>query len=347
MTHAHERQAMADLKDLELARPGTWNLASGKITVTPQMLDDAARFAAREGGRAGYLKLGHTDTRFAAGDGEPALGWLGNIRVEEDDQGHVLMGDVTGMPDWLAAAAPTAWPDRSIEGYADYVHDGQTYGLAIDGLALLGVTPPGMSSLKSLRDLPAALGVAASGRRIVASFGGPITSAPEAVVPTNRTGAGMDPVKIREALGLDPGASDDDVKAALTTAGFVSDPPASPTSDPGLVHASGLMRVDASAWQEREDRIKRLEAQAAKAREAERDQIIGQAVQAGKFAPARKEHWVRMWNADPEGARQLIDTLATNVVPVMASGYSTDNDEDMDADYAALFPPASRGGSRG
>jgi hypothetical protein len=309
------------------------------LTVTPQMLDDAARFAAREGGRAGYVKIGHTDTRFTAGDGEPALGWLGNIRVEEDDQGHVLKGDVTGMPDWLAAAAPTAWPDRSIEGYADYVHDGQTYALAIDGLALLGVTAPGMSSLKSLRDLPAALGVAASGRRIVASFGDATTSAPEAVgPPIINKGAHVDPVKIREALGLDPGASDDEVTAA-GRAEFT------PPEGTPVAAAAGTRVIAESVWDETQKTIKTLSAFIDKTKRDERDEVIGKAVMAGKFTPAQKKHFSEMWDSNPDATRNLIEVMTPNsALAVVASGYAGESVEadEIDREIDRLSPPTGK-----
>lgn len=172
--------------------------------------------------------------------------------------------------------------------------------------------------------------------------------------PTTKEGAGhMDPAKIREALGLAPDASDDEVKAGLVTAGLAAPPTPEPAAaaapatqpKPELVHASGTMTIDVSAWAEQQDRIKRLEAQAAKQSRDERDKVIAQAVQDGKFAPARKEHWVRLWDADPEGARQIIDGLAKNVIPVMAMGYAGgDNDGDeIDAEFASLFPPVRKG----
>ncbi len=327
---------MADLMGVELARPGEWNLKSGPLTVTPQMLDDAARFAARDGARPGYLKLGHDDPRFAAADGEPALGWLGNIRIE-DDNGLVLKGDVTGMPDWLAAAAPTHWPDRSIEGYADYVHEGQTYGLAIDGLALLGVTPPGMSSIKSLRDLPAALGVAASGRRIVASFGDPTTSAPEAVgSPTNK-GALVDPVKIREALGLNADASDDEVREAFGNE-------LTPPEKAPVAAAAGTMILASSVWDETQKTIKTLNEFVERTKRDERDEVIARAVMAGKFTPAQKLHFSRLWDADPDGTRTLIGSLTPNsALAVQASGYAGEGVE-ADAEYAALFGNSAKVG---
>ena len=166
----------------------------------------------------------------------------------------------------------------------------------------------------------------------------------------------MSLAKYREALaGLPDDASEEDVTAALVTAGLATaapppavvpvqaslfDPPAEPTKPATAPQsdAAGTMRVDASAWEAAQDRIRKLEAAEARHREAERDQVIAAAVQAGKFAPARREHWVRLWNADPEGARQAIDGLARNVIPVAASGYAGSETEGVEDEfYAALY----------
>jgi hypothetical protein len=343
------------LHGVELARPGTYQLASGSQTFTEQMLHDAARYATRAGARPSPVKIGHTDKRFV-GDGEPALGWLGNLRVE-DFEGPVLVGDIDDMPDWLAAAAASAWPNRSVEGWTDYqADDGETYSFVIDGLALLGVTPPGISSIRSLRDLPAALGVAASAR-ICASFGAPIAPVPEAEEIPEVEESGMDPAKFREALGLAPDASDDEVRAAFSAAlppptpapepvqASLFETPAPAKAEPVKPELPGVIRVEASAWEAAQDRIKKLEAQEARRIVAERDEVITQAIRDGKLAPARREHWVRLWNADPDGARQALDGLAKNVIPVMASGYAGEDEADLDAEWAHLFGPkeASRG----
>lgn len=149
---ASEGNGMADRHGIEIARVGNWELASGPLTVTQKMLADAAERATAAGANfRAPIKLGHTDERF---DGEPAMGWLNNLRVEGDGDDAVLKGDISGMPEWLAEVEPTAYPDRSVEGLV-YGED----GFEVTGLALLGVTPPGMSTIKSLRDLPAALGV--------------------------------------------------------------------------------------------------------------------------------------------------------------------------------------------
>lgn len=331
--------AAAGLDDVELARPGSWTLASGKLEVTPEMLADAARFANREGARPAFLKIGHTDTRFMAGDGEPALGWVHNVRLEEDEKGHVLKGDLRGMPDWLGTALPHHWPDRSMEGWADYEHDGQKYGLVMSGLALLGVTPPGMSSLKSLRDLPAALGlpvpVAASGaRRIFASFGEPQTPAPEAEGPTpTRKGAGMpaDPDDIREALGLGPEASDDEVREQFSTV-FPT-----PAGTPVSAAAPGTIVLASSVWEETQKTIKTLTSFVEDSKRSARDEVLAQGVKDGKFSPAQKPHFAKLWDADPDGTRTLINTLTPNsALAVMASGYAGEGVE-ADPEYSALY----------
>jgi peptidoglycan hydrolase-like protein with peptidoglycan-binding domain len=331
---AARAMASASLKDVELARPGTWQLASGEQTFTAQMLQDAARYAQRAGARPSPVKLGHNDPRFS-GDGEPAMGWLGNIRYLEDEHGPVVIGDIDGMPDWLAAAAPDAWPNRSIEGWTDYLVDGETYGLVIDGLALLGVTPPGISSIRSLRDLPQALGVAASARIVARA---PNSPAPEAVAQPPK-GTGMDPAMIREALGLPADASDDEVKAAVVTAGLAPPNPEPVEAAEAVkpVATSGTVVLASSVWDETQKTIKTLTAHVEKQKRDERDEIISKAVVAGKFTPAQKPHFSRLWDADPDGTRVLIDTLTPNsALAVIASGYA-DGDAEADAEYAALY----------
>jgi hypothetical protein len=347
----------AELRGIELARPGTWKLSSGTQTFTEAHLHDAARYAQRPGARPSPVKIGHVDPRF---DGEPALGWVGNVRVE-DRNGPVLIGDITGMPDWLAASAKDAWPDRSVEGWLDFkTDDGEEYSFVVEALALLGVTPPGMSSIQSLRDLPKAVGIAAaSGVRVVASM----ASAPVAV----EEGAGpMDPAKIREALGLSADAPDDEVGSALVVAaqGLVGD--AGPAQQPvqaslfgdeqqespsqkakGLVVPPGMKLVSASAYDEREEAIKTLMEFVAQSKREKRDEVIAQAVRAGKFTPAQKPNFVKLWDADPEGTAVLIESLTPNTaLAVAASGYAGDVDNDaLDTEYRALFGPlnASRG----
>jgi hypothetical protein len=223
---------MPDLTGVELARPGTWDLARGKQTFTDQMLRDAADFYAASGGQRIPLGFGHRDSRF---DGEPAFGWLSNVRYAEDATGPVLLGDLVELDDWVAAAAPDRWPHRSIEGVMGVTFNGREYGLALTRLALLGSTPPGIPVLKSLSDVRqlVAASVAATGGEWIAASA-PETSPDEGATPdegaqdpsTDRKGAVVhDAAKLRESLGLKPDASDDEVKAALASAGLVASQP--------------------------------------------------------------------------------------------------------------------------
>ncbi|HEX5813482.1 MAG TPA: hypothetical protein VFY38_15350, partial [Pseudonocardia sp.] len=104
---------MAELLGVELARPGTWQLSGGPRDFTAAMLRDAADFFTASGAQRVPLGFGHRDDRF---DGDPAFGWLSNVRYAEDGDGPVLLGDLVDMDDWVAAAAPARWPNRSVEG---------------------------------------------------------------------------------------------------------------------------------------------------------------------------------------------------------------------------------------
>lgn len=354
--------APGDLLAVELARPGAWKLSTGQTEFTDQMLRDAADFFAASGGQAVPVKLGHNDSRFD-GDGEPAFGSVTNIRYAEDDRGPVLLGDVVDMPTWLAASAPKRWPNRSVEGWQDFEYDGREYSLVLSGLAFLGVTPPAVRNIRSLADLQVAL-AASTAVRIAASApdadlaASPETPASEAEEePTDDEGTGMDPVKIREALGLSADASDDEVQSAFTV-GFTNESPPPepepvqaalfepPTRTPAPVRrepvaAAGTIVLASSVWEETQKTIKSLTDHVAKTKRDERDDVIAKAVGAGKFTPAQKPHFSRLWDADPDGTRTLIDTLTPNsALAVMASGYAGD-DEDLDKEYAALFPPKS------
>jgi ATP-dependent Clp endopeptidase proteolytic subunit ClpP len=157
---------------------------------------------------------------------------------------------------------------------------------------------------------------------------------------------------MRQELGLAEDADEATIVAALSealseraeppaapgSAGQPTDqaPPPSPQNTPT---APGTMVIDSSAWEEREARIKRLEAQDQKRRREERDQVIANAVSEGKFPHARKDHWTRLWDADPEGTRQVIDGLMKGVVPVNELGHAGD-DESIDDEFGHLFPPS-------
>lgn len=166
-----------------------------------------------------------------------------------------------------------------------------------------------------------------------------------AVKAAQTEGTGMDPVKLREALGLDSGASDDDVKAALASAGIAPAPAPEPTPAPVPVTASGpgVQLVEVSVLDALQASAKRGEEAWQMMQRDKRDSVIAAAVQSGKFAPARVEHWKRAWDADPEGTESQINNLSPNLVPLQASGFPGMNTREEDETYFSLFPEEKKG----
>lgn len=340
--------ASGDLPGVELARPGVWHLKTGTTEFTADMLRDAADFYAATGGQAIPLGLGHADTRF---DGDPAWGSLTNVRYAEDDRGPVLVGDLVGMPDWLHAAAPTRWPNRSIEGVAGVQYGGRTYRLALTRLALLGATPPGVRNIRSLADLQQAL-VAAGDSPIVASpqpyDAEPLAAAsgddPETPpvepaagpTPTNQGGLMPDLDEgLRQRLGLAEDADEaailaavDELKGKATAA--PAEPPATPDKDtpattdgapvdgkPADV-AADLVPVAASApvvpdeWRQvLEQTTRELAEIKASHASDKREALFRTAVRDGKITPADRAEWEKRYDRGPEAAVLVADIIAS------------------------------------
>ena len=57
----------------------------------------------------------------------------------------------------------------------------------------------------------------------------------------------------------------------------------------------------------------------------ERENLLTKAVEDGKIPPARKEHWRKLYKADPEGTKATIESLA-DVVPLKERGSSPSED---------------------
>lgn len=143
---------------IELMRTGKWNLSTGDWECTDKEI--AAAIDAHQKGllRKPVIRLGHNDPRFS---GDPAVGWLDNLRASAD--GQALIGDMVGVPEWLAEILPSAYPSRSIEGLYDYTApDGSEHDFVLTGLALLGATRPGVESLQSLQDVARLYDIAAA-----------------------------------------------------------------------------------------------------------------------------------------------------------------------------------------
>lgn len=137
------------LKAIPIAKVGTWDASTGTVTITRADLAAAVVAYHPPGIRKPILKIGHEDPRF---DGEPALGTVTNLRLT--DKGNTLVADFEGVPEWLEATMPDRYPDRSLEGVFGMEDiNGTEHRLAITAVALLGVTPPAITTLETLREV--------------------------------------------------------------------------------------------------------------------------------------------------------------------------------------------------
>lgn len=170
-----------------------------------------------------------------------------------------------------------------------------------------------------------------------------VHGAPIKAAEPGRESGEMDPAKIREALGLSADASDDDVIAAATA---LRQPTTDPTPEPApaapaptpVAAGAGVVVLDQSVVSELQKQAERGNAAFEMMRKNERDQIISAAIHDGKFAPARREYWEKLWDADPDGTRTQIESLAKNLVPLAASGYAGAETYEQDEAYFGLYP---------
>lgn len=158
---------------------------------------------------------------------------------------------------------------------------------------------------------------------------------------------------VRRALaaehGLDPDtATEDEVNAAAAAAAVTAtaaelaaaQSPAAPVVEtpapvapavetPAPVAASTPAAPAAGTVLVDEARLAVLEGDFASRLEEDRDRVLATALEEGRFAPSRREHYITAWEADPAGTRHLLTAaaadggLAPNTVPVKERSTST------------------------
>lgn len=142
------------IRDVELIKVGAFDISNGIFNVTTDLLRSVVD--AHNAGvlpRKPVLKVGHTDGRFA-GDGEPALGFVDNLRLT--DNGNTVLGDYVNVPASVASILNHAWPDRSGEWDLNFRDEsGRKWPCVLTAVALLGATGPGIRTIKSLQDVQA------------------------------------------------------------------------------------------------------------------------------------------------------------------------------------------------
>lgn len=235
-----------------------------------------------------------------------------------------------------------------------------SYSTSSDGEVTFGDAVPVKIEYQNdpKKDVVAAASAAVQPGRIAATWSSRDDSRINA---SQEGGSSLDPKQLRQSLGLPEDATDEQVLAAVNAslAGQTdpgTDPPQAPDAptpdptpdpeptpqpepaEPLAVAASGLVQIDSSALEE----LRRNAALGAQAREqqltAERDGFLASAVTAGKFPPSRVDHYRQMWAADPQGTRELVDGLASGLVPVSEVGVSAGPDAVEDEAHLAWFP---------
>lgn len=146
----------------------------------------------------------------------------------------------------------------------------------------------------------------------------------EATTTDSQEGAGMDPAKIREALGLLPEATDEEVRTALADTDLLPQPEPQTETEPvapaPAALPDGVVTIDEATLNElREQASQGVAARAQQVTEA-RDRALDDAVRAGKFPPVRRDHWAGYWDKDPEGAKAALASLEPGLVPVQDAG---------------------------
>jgi len=338
--------ALVTIPGVPLVDVGTWAISTGEWSPTTADLHAAVAALDCPAVRRPVLKIGHTDDRFTPGDGEPALGWVDNLTVSAD--GQRLTGDYTAVPAWLGtrqddghSVLASAYPDRSVEGeYRHACQLGHEHPFVLTGVALLGVTPPGVGTLGSLHDLASMYGVAAaadpdrSGVVIArVTFKPPVAAAAGHTTHQNG-GPGMPlelteaQISLREKLGLPEDADGDAITAAAIAALTNPTPAAVETATPTVVEVekplpAGMQLVDEGTLNEL--KVAAAAGVAAKERQDtdDRKRTVAAAVADGRIPPARVGHWEQALKADPEGMGAHLANMPKGLIPVAAKGHDT------------------------
>ena len=104
---------------------------------------------------------------------------------------------------------------------------------------------------------------------------------------------------------------------------------------------AGVIAIDQDVWDRTQERIRDGEAARRQQLLTERDQHIQAAIAAGKFPAGRREHWERIWAADPEGTKTVLAGLTPGVVPLSDIGTAAGPETELlDEEYRRLFPPS-------
>jgi len=136
---------MPDIREVEIFSVGTWK-GSRKVTVDSRFLDDMIysfnMLNAMVPGFEAPLKIGHNDRV-----GEPAYGWVDNLRRDGDK----IVADFVDVPDaMIDAIKKRHYNTVSVEVYPTVEYAGDVFRNVLGAVALLGAEWPAVKGLKPL-----------------------------------------------------------------------------------------------------------------------------------------------------------------------------------------------------
>lgn len=144
------RASTQTFRNVEIARTGTFEAVTGKLTLTTGDFDEAERaYKELKTNHHAIIKLGHDeDQRLLQEDGYPNAGFVENIHRSGDR----LLADLVGVPSTIAELIKSGrYRARSLEAMRNLEVDGKKWPFVITGLALLGAELPAVDSLKDVQ----------------------------------------------------------------------------------------------------------------------------------------------------------------------------------------------------
>jgi len=130
---------------------------------------------------------------------------------------------------------------------------------------------------------------------------------------------------LRERLGIPADSQlDDDGILNAVDAALAARQEFTPPEGTVLMDTAQLTDLQAAAEQGRQARQEQIR--------AERVSLVDAAIADGRIPLARKDHWLAQLEADDEGARTVLASLAPNTIPLTPVGYTGGVDEASDED---------------
>lgn len=344
--------ATMTIRGVELVRAGTWNASTGRVTISPADLDNMVTASANPEIDGAPIKLGHVDPRF---DGEPALGWVKNLRLSSD--GTVLVGDLVDVPAQLADIIPSAYPRRSVE--IAWMKD--QGGAVLTGLALLGVTPPAVKGLADVyrvaatedarTDTPSVFAVhlatdtcgipitvndtgqpsphQQSPRAEESSMGKTTQAAEAAADTTTEQDSGVDPAETTSTT--------DQTENPDSTEGDSEENSEPVTANASASDAPAVVTLSAGQYEELMRGAQAGAAALAQIDATRRDTILNTALAEGRLTPADQATWRSALDKDEAGTVALLATLPPQRVPTVPAGSAlADGTDPLDAEFEAF-----------